>query len=337
MDEIRTPTAALPLARPTLRDVAARAGVSTAAVSQALNERGALRAETRERILAVAAELGYAPDRYAAALRRGRTMSIGYMAEPVPAGEREASAATYGMRQLTALVGAAAAHGFTVAVLPHDRPELLRSARVDALYLPDARPGDAAITVAASIGIPVITNDLPVEFGAALSIRTGYQEATDACLELLTHTGARRIGLLTEEPSAPRLGIGEQVYRAWCVRRGQEPIVVQVREPGQLPRHARELLAADVDAVFSFYPHGPAVLVELEASRLVIPRDLQVAVLCLHDCAANARLGITHACVHPETAPALLLPRLTGLLCGEADGPATVALPWELNRGSTTR
>ena len=53
--------------RPTLKDVAARAGVSTAAVSQALNDRGTLRAETRQRILDVAlqvfSERGYSEAR----------------------------------------------------------------------------------------------------------------------------------------------------------------------------------------------------------------------------------------------------------------------------------
>ncbi len=67
------------MSRVTLRDVAERAGVSTAAISQALNDRGNLRPETRERIKAIAAELGYSPNKHAAALRSGRTMSIGFV------------------------------------------------------------------------------------------------------------------------------------------------------------------------------------------------------------------------------------------------------------------
>ena len=110
-----------------LKDVAARAGVSTAAVSQALNGRGALSADTRQRILDAATELGYSPDRYAAALRRGRTLSIGYVASPPLDPVREATQAQYAMRQLSALVDAAAAHHFTVTVIPYARPELLRS------------------------------------------------------------------------------------------------------------------------------------------------------------------------------------------------------------------
>ena len=48
--------------RVTIRDVAARAGVSTGTVSKALNGQGKLRAETRGRVAAAAKELGFAPN-----------------------------------------------------------------------------------------------------------------------------------------------------------------------------------------------------------------------------------------------------------------------------------
>ena len=46
--------------RVTIRDVAARAGVSTGTASKALNGQGKLRAETRGRVAAAARELGFA-------------------------------------------------------------------------------------------------------------------------------------------------------------------------------------------------------------------------------------------------------------------------------------
>ena len=52
-------------ARVTLEDIAQRAGVSTAAVSQALSGKGALSQATRERILQVVEELSYQPDKVA--------------------------------------------------------------------------------------------------------------------------------------------------------------------------------------------------------------------------------------------------------------------------------
>lgn len=63
----------------TLREVAERAGVSPATVSFVLNNRRLSRIsdETRERVRAVAEELGYVPNRIAKALATGRTETIG--------------------------------------------------------------------------------------------------------------------------------------------------------------------------------------------------------------------------------------------------------------------
>lgn len=62
--------------RPTIKAVAAAAGVSTAAVSQAVNGTGRISEATRRRVLAAAAELGWSPSASASALRRARTRTI---------------------------------------------------------------------------------------------------------------------------------------------------------------------------------------------------------------------------------------------------------------------
>src|SRR5260370_15725296 len=60
-----------------IRDVARLAGVSVASVSFALNGQRGVAEETRRRILAAAAELGYRANPQAQALRRGRTTTYG--------------------------------------------------------------------------------------------------------------------------------------------------------------------------------------------------------------------------------------------------------------------
>ena len=67
----------MPHRRPTLADVAARAGVSTALVSIVMREAPGASATTRERVLAVADELGYRPDSRARLLRRSRSRLLG--------------------------------------------------------------------------------------------------------------------------------------------------------------------------------------------------------------------------------------------------------------------
>src|SRR3954466_5986178 len=63
--------------RPTIADVARRAGVSAAAVSFAVNDRPGVSPETRARILAAARELGWRPSASARALTEARTRAIG--------------------------------------------------------------------------------------------------------------------------------------------------------------------------------------------------------------------------------------------------------------------
>jgi DNA-binding LacI/PurR family transcriptional regulator len=67
----------MPDRRPTLADVAARAGVSTALVSIVMRDVSGASATTRERVRAVAAELGYRPDTRARLLRRSRSRLLG--------------------------------------------------------------------------------------------------------------------------------------------------------------------------------------------------------------------------------------------------------------------
>ncbi|MGX5696161.1 substrate-binding domain-containing protein [Agromyces soli] len=69
-------------ARPTLADVAARAGVSPSTASLAFSGSGPVSDATKERVLAAAAELGYAgPDPRARSLRRGRSGVVGVVLE----------------------------------------------------------------------------------------------------------------------------------------------------------------------------------------------------------------------------------------------------------------
>lgn len=65
------------MARITIADIARRAGVSTGAVSYALNGRPGVSEATRDRILAIAAELGWAPSSAARSLSGARTETVG--------------------------------------------------------------------------------------------------------------------------------------------------------------------------------------------------------------------------------------------------------------------
>lgn len=315
----------------TLRDVAERAGVSTAATSQALNDRGSMRPETRARIKAIAAELGYSPNRNAAALRRGRTMSIGFVmaATSLQDGRRALQRA----RQLDALVRAGAVRGFTVTVLPDTRPDLLAGAHIDALYFPDPADDRALLREALTLGLPVVANDLTVP-GVRITIRTGYAAAVRTGLAHLAETGAERIGFLVDESEVPRDQLGESAYLAWSAVNGRTPLVARV-DAGRrrLMSAVHTLIDAGADAIFAYCEEGPEIYLHLEEIGAFMPRDLQLMALCTNDCDMNARLSVTHVCLHPEQAPDVLFAAL------DAGGtvPQMVELPVDLVRGATTR
>src|SRR5690349_4208622 len=65
--------------RTTMKDVARAAGVSTAAVSYALNDSPGVSDEARSRIKSIAEDLDYRPSTSARSLRTGRSNSIGLL------------------------------------------------------------------------------------------------------------------------------------------------------------------------------------------------------------------------------------------------------------------
>ncbi len=66
-----------------IADVAKAAGVSVTTVSHAMSGQGQVSAETRAKVLRVAAELDYAPNRIASALRRQRSGIIGLVSDEI--------------------------------------------------------------------------------------------------------------------------------------------------------------------------------------------------------------------------------------------------------------
>ncbi len=116
--------------RVTLAQIAKRAGVSTAAISQVLNNHPhaqTLRPETREKILEAVKELGYCRNESAAEIRTGVTKTIALLLEFSHSSVRGEAAGEI----LMGLLNTASEHGYNVRVcnvvdLEHTRRELLK-------------------------------------------------------------------------------------------------------------------------------------------------------------------------------------------------------------------
>ncbi|ADI10491.1 LacI family transcription regulator [Streptomyces bingchenggensis BCW-1] len=126
--------------RPTLADVARRAGVNPSTVSRALDGRHPFsRSASAERIRGIAQEIGYTPDPSAASLRRQSTRTVGVivprLTDTVMAMLYEEIAAACQEQGLLALV---ATTGDDPAA-ERDSGRLLLERRVDAMILTTAR------------------------------------------------------------------------------------------------------------------------------------------------------------------------------------------------------
>src|SRR5262245_55940303 len=112
-----------PRRRPTMADVASRAGVSRTLVSFILDGKPGASEETKQRVLAVADEIGYRPDSAARLLARGRSRTLGVLMDVRQLFEAEL---------VTNIYPAAEKLGYEV-LLSANLPDRAESVPVDAL------------------------------------------------------------------------------------------------------------------------------------------------------------------------------------------------------------
>jgi DNA-binding LacI/PurR family transcriptional regulator len=176
--------------RPTLADVAARAGVSTALVSIVIRGAPGASAESRQRVLRAAEELGYRPDTRARLLRSSRSRLLG-----VVFGVQHA----FHGDLVSGLYQAADRFGYELAlsaVTPaRDEPRAVRSLlqdRCEALILlgPQAPTSDLAGLAAR---LPVVVVARGVRHRAIDVVRTADDEGLHQAVDHLVAIGHRRI------------------------------------------------------------------------------------------------------------------------------------------------
>jgi LacI family transcriptional regulator len=144
------PDPAAALAPPTIRDVARRAEVSVGTVSRALNDRAGVHPETRRRVRAAVAALGYAPDRAARELSIRRPVTVGLS---VAHGHRRLI--PFFVLFLEHLLDGLAHSGLRVRDVPTGRDGLPLEA-TDALVLLGAHPDDPRIPHLHDRGTPFV-------------------------------------------------------------------------------------------------------------------------------------------------------------------------------------
>ena len=208
-------------ALPTVTDVALAAGVSRQTVSNVMNSPGIVRADTRERVEAAIAQLGYRPHASARRLRTRRSSTIGIRLDPTIDG----ISGSVLDRFLHALTEQADRQGLRVLLFTATSPEdeitqlqrLNDGADVDGFVLTSTFAGDPRTQWLIENGISFVTfgrpwgsNDMddPQHLWVDVDGWAGLHQATRAAQE----AGARRIGYIGwPSPS----GTGEDRRRGW--------------------------------------------------------------------------------------------------------------------------
>ncbi len=273
--------------RVTIRSVAERAGVSPATVSLVLNQRPGVRISTatRERVLRVAGELGYAPNRIARSLAHGRTQLIGVIVPDLSnafyADIVDGIEAAAAERQLHVLL----AHSRDDAATEQRQVRLLMEQQVDGLVCMVA-DGTAAhcrewLPAAMAQGLACVIVD-ELDPGVAVDCIASDDElgARLATAHLLAR-GHRRIALLAAGQGRSSARARLRGWRLALAEAGiaEDPALVAGTSyrTDQAVEAVERLLAQRPEAMLACSDQLAAVLIDrVGHAGLAIPRDVAV-------------------------------------------------------------
>lgn len=182
---------------PRLRDVAKRAGVSSASVSRVLNRPDSVSPQTRKRIESAMAETGFVPNWAARALASQKSRTVGAV---VP---------TLGIAIFAAGIEALqnrleeSGHGLLIASAQYDVAKEINQVRtlverkVDGLVLVGNEHHQALFELVEKAGIPLVTTYLHSKNSRFISVGFDNEAASRKIIRHLTELGHRDFGLIT--------------------------------------------------------------------------------------------------------------------------------------------
>ncbi len=212
-------------------DVARRAGVSAATVSLALSGSPRISAPTRDRVTAIAGQLGYQPHAGARSLRTELTRSIGLVISDV--------ANPFFAELAGEIQRAASGAGYSVVLCNSDEnprrqddylARLLAGSQVDGVILVPTVAMTPGLRSAGAARARLVLLDRPVAVsgrGASIAhlaqspvVRSDAAAALDEAAELLTTLGHRHVGIIAP-PLQTQIGQERRdLFRDSLVRRG---------------------------------------------------------------------------------------------------------------------
>ena len=272
--------------RPSIRAVAALAGVSPTTVSHALSGTRTVRAETRERVVRAAAQLGYTPDRLASGLRLRRTGVVGLASDRIattPFAGRIVQGAQEAARERGVVVMMADAEGD--AELEDAQLRVLLDHRVDGILL--ARMSHQEVARPPALGeTPIVLVDaVPIGGWRVPAVAPHEQGIAVTAVAHLLAVGHRRIGFVTTTDDGPASRGREAGFRTALSEAGldgERAPVERARSDAAGGRSAgRRLLDVPTEdrptAVFCFNDQiAMGVMQAASTLGLEVPRDCSV-------------------------------------------------------------
>ncbi|GIJ43185.1 LacI family transcriptional regulator [Virgisporangium aliadipatigenens] len=211
--------------RPTIADIARRAGVSKVAVSYALNGQAGVSEATRRRIRAIADELGWSPNTAARALSGASAYAVGLV---VCRPARILGVEPFFMQLISGFETALSArsYGLTLQVVASLEAEIevyhrwWAERRVDGVILVDLRVDDPRVPVLEHLGLPAIVIGNPRGAGRMAGVWSDDAAALVEVVDHLVGLGHTRIARVTGLPELLHTRIRDEAFTAACSSAG---------------------------------------------------------------------------------------------------------------------
>lgn len=333
--------------RPTIADIAQRAGVSKVAVSYALNGQSGVSEATRKRIVAIAEEIGFSPNSAARALTGAAAQAVG-LALSRPA--RTLGLEPFFMELISGVeaVLSARSYGLTLQVVadPLDEIQLYKrwqgERRIDGVLVCDLRDDDPRVPALEALGLPAVVIGGPGHVGRLANIWSDDALAVVETVEYLHTLGHRRIARVGGMPQFLHTRIRTDAFHGAASRLGlTEATSVPSDYSGEDgARVTRRLLSSARRPTALIYDNDVMAIAGLgvvQEMGLSVPTDVSIvawddSVLCrlVHPPLTALQRDIPAYGAHAAT---MLLSIIDGQDAAEVQDPTAQLAP----RGSTSR
>ena len=190
--------------RPTIKDIAERAGVSKTTVSFALNDPSRISDETYKRVMAIVTELDYVPNPVARTLTTKRLGALGLL---LPQPITEALRNPYVVEIIRGIGERCAERELSLTMLPPMRGRIIEAARrafVDGLITIGVGPDHEVVELLNKRHIPFVTID-GTDSEATVNVGVDDEGAAYGLMRHILGLGHRRIAILALMPETIKL------------------------------------------------------------------------------------------------------------------------------------